>query len=144
VALGLFFLAMIPTGRWLRLHQLRITLWQLSIAGALIGFLTGIALSTGPMSVPAFTSYGLVQGAFLSTEAAASFLIFITKVATFQQLGALPPPAMLDGITIGAAVMGGSLIGKQVVMRMSAMIFQHALEIVLLISGLALIATALR
>jgi uncharacterized membrane protein YfcA len=144
VSLGVFFLAMIPIGRWLRQHQLRITLWQLSLAGALIGFITGIALSTGPMSVPAFTSYGLAQGAFLSTEAAASLLIFITKVVTFQRLGALPAPAILDGITIGTAVMAGSLIGKQVVMRTSVTLFQHALEIVLLLSGLALIATAFR
>ena len=36
------------------------------IAGA------GLVLSTGPLSVPAFTAYGLVKGAFLSTEAASS------------------------------------------------------------------------
>ena len=144
VALGVFFLTMIPVGRWLRQHQLRISLWQLSLAGALIGFITGIALSNGPMSVPAFTSYGLMRGAFLSTEAASSFLIFSTKVITFQQFGALPRPAIIDGLTIGASVMTGSLIGKQVVLRIKATMLQQAIELVLLLSGVALIANAFR
>ncbi len=58
IALGAFFLAMIPTRRWVHARSFHIRLWQLAIAGAAIGYLTGIVLSTGPLSVPAFTSYG--------------------------------------------------------------------------------------
>ena len=58
-ALGLFFLMIIPARRYLLVRH-RISLWQLAIAGGVIGFLTGIVISTGPLSVPAFTAYGLV------------------------------------------------------------------------------------
>src|SRR4029077_13835831 len=81
VALGTFFLLMIPGRRWLAAGHLRIRLWQLALAGASIGFLTGIVSSTGPLSVPAFTSYGLLRGAFISTEAASARALFISKVA---------------------------------------------------------------
>jgi len=37
-----------------------------------IGYLTGIVVSTGPLSVPLFLFYGLTKGAFLATEAASS------------------------------------------------------------------------
>ena len=39
----------------------------LMIGGALIGYLTGIVASTGPLSVPLFLFYGLDKGAFLAT-----------------------------------------------------------------------------
>jgi uncharacterized membrane protein YfcA len=57
VALGLFFLAMIPGRRLLTKMDVQLRLWQLSLAGAVIGFITGVVISTGPLSVPAFTSY---------------------------------------------------------------------------------------
>jgi len=53
-------------------------------------FLTGIVVSTGPLSVPAFAAYGLVKGAFIATEAAGSLALYISKALTFRQFGALP------------------------------------------------------
>jgi uncharacterized membrane protein YfcA len=143
VALGLFFLAMIPARRRLAALELRLALWQLALAGAVIGFVTGIVISTGPLSVPAFTSYGLVKGAFLSTEAASSLALMIAKVTTFRELGALPMPAILKGLLIGASVMAGAFVGKAVVQRMSPHIFQRVLDGLLLVSGLALLWAAL-
>lgn len=143
VALGMFFLLMIPARRWLHAHTYRIRLWQLAIAGAVIGFLTGIVISTGPLSVPAFTSYGLLKGAFLSTEAASSLALFISKVATFRELGALPLPSIVQGFIIGISVMAGTFVGKAVVQRMSVATFQHILDAVLLCSGLSLLWAAL-
>ncbi|HUN53358.1 MAG TPA: sulfite exporter TauE/SafE family protein [Candidatus Sulfotelmatobacter sp.] len=143
VALGLFFLAMIPARRRLEALELRLALWQLALAGAVIGFITGIVISTGPLSVPAFTSYGLTKGAFLSTEAASSLALMIAKVATFRELGALPVPAILKGLLIGASVMAGAFVGKAVVQRMSPRLFHRVLDGLLLVSGLALLWAAL-
>jgi len=142
IALGVFFLSMIPARRWLHARRFTITLWQLALVGAVIGFLTGIVLSTGPLSVPAFTSYGLVKGAFLSTEAASSLALMVSKVVTFQQSGALPLPAIIQGVIIGSSVMAGSFVGKMVVQRMSPGTFQLLLDILLGCSGLSLLWAA--
>jgi uncharacterized membrane protein YfcA len=139
LALGLFFLLMIPGRRWLNAMNFRIRLWQLALAGAVIGFLTGIVISTGPLSVPAFTYYGLLRGAFLSTEAASSLALMVSKVTTFRQLGALPYSSILQGVIIGASVMAGAFVGKAVVLRMSIGMFQHVLDGLLLCSGLAML-----
>ncbi len=144
MALGTFFVAMIPARRWLRTHHLRISLWQLALAGAVIGFLTGVVLSTGPLSVPAFTAYGLMKGPFLATEAASSLALMASKLVTFQQLGALPPRAMLEGLAIGSSVMAGSFVGKAIVQRMSLHSFQIVLDGVLLVAGAALWWAAIR
>lgn len=72
IALGTFFLAMIPLRRWMQARAFSIGPAGLALSGAAIGFVTGIVLSTGPLSVPAFLAFGLTRGAFLSTEAAGS------------------------------------------------------------------------
>jgi uncharacterized membrane protein YfcA len=143
MALGVFFLAMIPARRWLRARDLHMALWQLAVAGAVIGFITGIVLSTGPLSVPAFTAYGLTKGAFLSTEAATSLALMVSKIVTFRALGALPLPTLIRGLIIGCSVMAGTFAGKRVVQRMSPHSFQLLLDALLLCSGVSLIWAAL-
>lgn len=142
--LGLFFLAMIPGRRFLEKRGWRATWWQLASAGALIGFLTGIVLSTGPLSVPVFAAAGLFKGALLATEAAASLLIYVTKVTTFQALGALAAETFIKGLIIGSSLMAGTFVGKYLVMRMSANTFAKLLDLMLLCSGLALLWAAYR
>jgi hypothetical protein len=144
VALGLFFLGMIPLRRWHAKTGYRLGLWQLALAGAGIGFLTGLVLSTGPLSVPVFTSYGLTGGAFLATEAASSLALFISKVATFRQLGALPGETLLHGGLVGASLMVGTYLGKAVVTRTKPHVLQHVLDAVMLVSGLSLLWAAVR
>src|SRR5581483_5533895 len=50
-----------------------------TLVGAGIGFLSGMVASTGPINTPFFLAYGLVKGAYLSTEALGSMAIGITK-----------------------------------------------------------------
>lgn len=141
-ALGLFFLTMIPFRRWLYIRDFRLSLWQLALAGAAIGYVTGIVLSTGPLSVPAFTARGLMKGAFLSTEAASSLALMISKVATFRQAGALPAQTLFQGLVVGSSVMAGTVAGKAIVQRMSLRTFQYVLDALLLCSGLSLLYAA--
>ena len=144
VALGLFFLAMIPGRRWLAAKNLKIGLWQLALAGAFIGFLTGIVVSTGPLNLPVFASYGLVKGAFIATEAASSLALYISKAIAFRSFGALPTDILLKGLLAGSSVMAGTYTARLIVERLSVTVFQHLLEAVMLVSGLALLWAALR
>ncbi len=144
LALGLFFLVMIPGRRWLDAQRFHLRLRHLALAGAAIGFLTGIVLSTGPLSVPAFAGYGLVKGAFLSTEAASSLALMISKTVTFRELGALALPAVIKGLVIGSSLMAGSFIAKAVVQRMSPSAFRLVLDGLLACSGASLVWAAVR
>ncbi len=144
LALGVFFLAMIPLRRWRGGHEGRLAPWHLAIAGATIGYITGIVLSTGPLSVPVFAAYGLVGGAFLSTEAASSMTLYVSKVIAFRTAGAMPATTFAKGLIVGASLMAGTYGGKAVVVRMSPDMFRHVLDAVMLVSGLALIWGAIR
>jgi uncharacterized membrane protein YfcA len=144
VALGLFFLLMIPGRHWLSSRNIALGFGGMALAGAAIGFLTGIVVSTGPLSVPAFAAYGLVKGAFIATEAAGSLALYIAKAVTFRSFGALPVDIVLKGLISGAAVMAGTFTARLIVERMNVKTFQRLLDGVMLIAGLSLLWAAAR
>ncbi len=115
----------------------------LVIAGAVIGFLTGIVVSTGPLSVPTFAAYGLVKGAFIATESAGSLALYLSKAVTFQQFGALPLDIATKGLITGSSVMAGAYAARLIVERLSVATFQYILDAVMIASGLALLWAAL-
>src|SRR3569623_2199076 len=47
LTIGLFLISMIPIRHWLDKRMIRLKLWHLAIAEAVIGILTGIVVSTG-------------------------------------------------------------------------------------------------
>lgn len=143
VAIGAFLLAMIPGRRWLAAHMIRLNLWHLALFGAIIGFLTGIVVSTGPISVPLFLGYGLVKGAFLATEAAGSLTIYLSKILTFQNAGALPWDMFAKGLVAGSSLMAGAFIAKPFVLRLQPETFRFAMDAIMLIAGLSMLWNAL-
>lgn len=144
VALGVFFLAMVPGRRWLATRNVSLGLGGLVAAGAVIGFLTGVVVSTGPLSVPAFTAYGLAKGAFIATEAAGSLALYISKAITFQQFGAMPRDIVIKGLISGSSVMAGTYTARLIVERLSVSTFQRLLDGVMIASGAALLWAAIR
>lgn len=143
-ALAIFFLAMIPGRRWLAARAFKISPWVMAPAGLGIGFLTGIVVSTGPITVPVFSAYGLVKGAFIATEAAASMAMYISKAITFQSFGALPIDIVIKGLISGSSVMAGTYFARLILERLSVVSFQHLLDAVMLVSGVTLLWAAMR
>lgn len=144
LSLGCFFLIMIPGRRWLAARSYKLDLRMLVPAGLVIGFLTGIVVSTGPITVPLFTAYGLLKGAFIATEAAASLAVYISKATTFRSFGALPTDIVLKGLITGSSVMAGTYASRLLLERLSLTVFQRLLDGVMLLSGLALLWAAMR
>lgn len=143
-ALGVFFLSMIPLRRWLARKSIRLTTTQVMLLGAPMGFLTGIVVSTGPLTVPLFTAYGLEQGALLGTEALGSLAIYGTKALTFRGFGALPAKVLVEGLIAGSSLMAGSFIGKLVVLRLAPSTFRLLIDGLMAVSGVTLLWAATR
>ena len=99
---------MIPARRWMASHTLKIRLWHLAVVGLVIGYITGIVATTGPITAPIFLTYGLVKGAFLVTEAASSLAIYVSKAIVFRTFGALPADIIIKGLITGSSLMGGT------------------------------------
>jgi uncharacterized protein len=142
ISIGIFLIAMVPVRHWLARHQLKLSLWHLAIGGAVIGYLTGIVVSTGPLSVPLFLFYGLTKGAFLATEAASSLGMYVSKSITFQRFGALTGDVALKGLIAGASLMSGAFIAKRFVLRLEPDVFRLVMDAIMLAAGLSMLWTA--
>jgi len=142
VAIGLFLIAMVPARHWLARHRLKVSLAHLALGGAVIGYLTGIVVSTGPLSVPLFLFYGLTKGAFLATEAASSLGLYLSKSATFQHFGALTPDVALQGLIAGSSLMFGAFIAKRFVLRLEPEAFRLVMDAIMLGAGLSMLWNA--
>jgi uncharacterized protein len=143
IAIGAFLIAMVPVRHVLAKRQWKATLWQLALGGAVIGYITGIVVSTGPLSVPLFLFYGLSKGAFLATEAASSLGLYVAKSITFQQFGALDWDVALKGLTAGASLMAGAFIAKRFVLKMQPEVFRLVMDGIMLAAGGAMFYNAL-
>lgn len=140
VTLGLFLILLIPIRRWMRQKNFYLKLWQMSLVGAGIGYLTGIVATTGALNTPFFLAFGLSKGAFLGTEAASTLSILFTKGITFHQLGFLNTAAIIQGLLIGSCVLVGSIFSKRIVLALPEKKFLLLMELVMLISGASILA----
>ncbi|MEO6839830.1 MAG: sulfite exporter TauE/SafE family protein [Bradyrhizobium sp.] len=138
ISIGLFLIAMVPARHWLARHQLKLSLWHLAIGGAVIGYVTGIVVSTGPLSVPLFLFYGLSKGAFLATEAASSLGLYVSKSVTFQHFGALTPDIAIKGLIAGSSLMAGAFIAKPFLLKLDANVFRLVMDGIMLAAGVSM------
>jgi len=142
VVIGVFFLSMIVVRRWMAAHALKLKPAHLALIGVPVGYLTGVAVSTGPLTAPLFLAAGLVKGAFIGSEAAATLVVYAAKMAVFGTLGALPPGIVLKGLITGSTLMAGAVIAKRFVLQMPAGRFRLLMDGLMLASGLTLLWTA--
>lgn len=139
VFLGAFFIVMIPLRRWFASHGMKVSLFGLFLAGGVIGFLTGIVANTGPINTPFFLAHGLIKGAFISTEAMSSLVMFTSKALAFRELGALPSSIIVNGLIVGSTLMLGARIAKRFVLKMDESQFRGLMDGILFIAGIAMI-----
>ena len=69
-------------------------------------------------------------------------MLYVAKVITFREFGAMPLDIFIKGLLVGASLMAGTFIGKAVVLKMSNQAFQHLLDALLLCSGISLLWAA--
>jgi uncharacterized membrane protein YfcA len=134
---------MVPVRHWLARHDFKLSLWHLAFGGALIGYLTGIVVSTGPLSVPLFLFYGLTKGAFLATEAASSLGLYLSKSVTFKRFGALTAEIALKGLIAGSSLMFGAFIAKRFVLRLDPDVFRLVMDGIMLAAGVSILLSSL-
>lgn len=138
-SIGIFLLAMIPFRRWLAARLTNLTLTQVAIFGLVIGFVTGLVVSTGPVSGATFLGYGLTKGTYIGTEAAASLSVYFSKGMVFWGGEMLRPQHLLNGALVGGAISVGTLLSKPLVHRISPNAFRYVMDAILFLSGIMLL-----
>jgi uncharacterized protein len=137
--LGGVLILMIPARRWLAARQWSLKAWHLVFPGLVIGYLSGLMVSTGPINTPFFLAHGLVKGAFIGTEALASLLVFVSKAIVLRNFSLLPMEAIIKGGLVGVALTAGAFISKRIVEKIKVDQFRLLMDGVLLFAGLSML-----
>ncbi|MEA2701454.1 MAG: uncharacterized protein QOE22_163 [Candidatus Parcubacteria bacterium] len=136
VILGIFFVAIVLIRRWIGERNFKIRDVHLAGVGLVLGFLTGIVVTTGPINSPFFLWYGLTKGAYIGTEAMASLTVYATKVATFGFSQFLSLQNFINGLLVGASLIIGSFLSKFLIDRIDPKWFRFIVETALIITGI--------
>jgi hypothetical protein len=107
-----------------------------ALIGAGASLLSALLGSVGPLMAPFFLAYGLLKGAYIGTEALATVLMHVVKLAAYEQGAVLSAPAILVGLTLGPIMIGGSYVGKRVVDRLPEHMFVLLIEATMTAAGL--------
>lgn len=143
LAFGLFVLLLIPIRRRMDNSDRRMRLSHFPLLGAVMGFLSAIVSTTGPINAPFYISYGLTQGAYLSTEALGTAGIHLTKSLAYGKFATLDQRGLAVGISLGVCLLIGVAISKPLVAKLKNDRFVMLMEALLAVSGLLMIMQAL-
>lgn len=109
-------------------------------AGALVGLLSSIAGSAGPLGAAVFLNLGLPPQAYVSSEAATAVLIHLAKSLVYGRYAAMTADDLLRGLGLGAAMVLGSWTGRKIIERIPRKRFDSLVEAALVVAALALLA----
>ena len=143
ISIGLFLMAMVPVRHWLARHNLKLSLWHLAIGGAVIGYMTGIVVSTGPLSVPLFLLILEAEQRRLPRHRSRKLARPLREqVGNVQQFGALTPDVAIQGLIAGSSLMAGAFIAKPFLLKLNADVFRLVMDGIMLASGLTMLWNA--
>jgi len=119
VALRYFGLLKIKNGR------------ALLVAGGVVGFLSGLVGSAGPLGAAIFLSLGLPPVAYVASEATTALVMHGVKTVIYQHYIVLDREFWFLAVLMGGAMVLGTWSAKRVIERMPREIFRRFVAILL-------------
>jgi uncharacterized membrane protein YfcA len=111
----------------------------LPVAGAIVGFLSALVGSAGPLGAAVFLSLQLPKVAYVASEAVTASLMHATKTVVYGRYSAITLGGALLGLALGSAMVLGSWTGRRLIDRMPDRWFSLFIEGMLVIAALLLV-----
>jgi uncharacterized protein len=134
--LGGFLVASVAWRHWRKEPIAPFAVRWFAPIGAVFAVVSAVVGSAGPFLAPFYLTFGLVKGAFIGTEALATAVMHVAKLASYQGLGAISADVWLQGALIGPIMVAGSLFGMLILERLSVRHFMWVVEAAILGFGL--------
>lgn len=111
----------------------------LPVAGAVVGFLSGVVGSAGPIGAAVFLSLHLPAVAYVASEAVTATLLHTTKTIIYGRYAAIGSSEVVFGLALGSSMVLGSWTGRKVIQRVPDHWFSMLIEVSLIVASLSLI-----
>lgn len=119
--------------------NLKISPFLLIAGGSLVGFLSGLLGSAGPLGSAIFLSLGLSPVAYIASEGTTALAIHGVKIITYHQYIILDQDLWLLVAFMGVAMIAGSWSAKQVIEYMPQKKFERYVTVLLVVLAIYLI-----
>lgn len=106
--------------------------------GALVGFLSAILGSAGPIGAVAFLSLNLSPAAYVASEAVTAVMMHLTKTVVYGRYSLLTGPDVLAGVVLGGAMVLGSWTAKKFIKKISGKAFGYCVDALLFAAAVSL------
>lgn len=135
-AIGIFLLAIVA----LRRLNIKYSLpgkWFIPW-GALVGFLSAILGSAGPIGAVAFLSLNLAPTAYVASEAVTAVVMHLTKTIVYGRYSLLTAQDIVTGVILGLAMVAGSWTARRFIKNMSGKVFGYFVDTLLVVAAVSL------
>lgn len=111
----------------------------LLVGGTVVGLLSGLVGSAGPLGAAIFLSLGLPPFAYIATEAVTAVGIHLTKMAIYQRQLDLDRTFWPLALGMGAAMFAGTWTARSLVERMPRIVFERVVSGLLVLVAVQMI-----
>lgn len=109
------------------------------IGGAIVGLLSGLVGSAGPIGAALFLSLNLSPISYIASEAMTAIAMHLTKTIVYQKYLGIGLKAIEIGLFMGVAMILGTWAGKKIIDKMPKDIFIKFVGILLVLVGLQML-----
>ncbi len=103
----------------------------LLVGGALVGLLSGLVGSAGPLGATVFLSLGLPPVAYVASEAVTALAMHGVKTLIYQQFIPLDARFWMLAALLGVAMILGTWLAKRIIERLPRTLFQNLVTLLL-------------
>lgn len=141
LSVGVFLLAVVAL-RHTPLGKRTVPEVWLLPGGAVVGFLSAVVGGAGTLGALLFLGLNLPATAYVATEAVTATVMHLSKTVVYGRYGAMTAETWALGLTLSAAMILGSWMGKTFIERLPKQKFLLLAEVLLVAAALNLIVIA--
>ncbi|WP_041313392.1 sulfite exporter TauE/SafE family protein [Heliomicrobium modesticaldum] len=109
------------------------------IGGGIVGLLSGLVGSAGPLGAMLFFSLNLPPLSYIASEAVTAVMMHVTKIIIYQRYLDIGPAVIAIGFGIGISMIAGTWAGRKVIERLPKSVFKKVVSLLLVLAGLQLL-----
>jgi uncharacterized membrane protein YfcA len=109
------------------------------IGGGIVGLLSGLVGSAGPIGAALFLSLGLPPVAYIASEATTAVTMHVIKIVVYQKYLDIGVKGLALGLFTGAAMILGTWAGKKIIENMPKDLFVKMVSVLLVLIGLQML-----
>lgn len=106
--------------------------------GMAVGLVSGLVGSAGPVGAALFLSLNLPPVSYIASEAVTAAAMHISKTIVYQRYLDIGLTAVWLGLFLGAAMIGGTWVGKKIIEKLPKETFRKVAGILLAVVGLVM------